>query len=205
MGKSQLFKPVRSWTHLSATAGSLCCLCLSLHHSRLEGLSPVRLFSPCPPPRSAGGCSAVWLPLHVTSLHRPCAVPPTSLPTALHPALTALGERNRGSLEGGAAIPGSGVISKWVYRWGWLPGALMGKAGGFQGCVFQQKYAESEPFSHTQNFQIKMSFQQIPQTPVKTACFQSWISWDHWGKSAKMTETCKVIKKALGEYLHHFY
>lgn len=68
----------------------------------------------------------------------------------------------------------------------------MGNAGVFQGFVFQQKYAESEPFSHTQNLQITTSFQQMPQPPVKAACFQ------------RMTEMCKLIKQALREYLHHF-
>ena len=62
---------------------------------------------------------------------------------------------------------------------GMVSRGLEGKAGGFQGLVFPQKYVEGEPLSHTENFQIKMSFQQIPQPPVKAACFQSWISWDH--------------------------
>lgn len=91
--------------------------------------------------------------------------PPCSHSTS--PSADCSKERNGGSLEGAAVIPGSGVISKSAYRWGQLPGTLVGKSIGFQGFVFQQKYAERELFSHIQDFPIKMIFKQIPHPPVK--------------------------------------
>lgn len=95
---------------------------------------------------------ALWSSTHITSPHLPCAVPPTSLLAAPHPPLpsgegTGAPWKEEVRLQAPKLFPRKIIEGDGSHRPWWVKQVVF-------TCFFQQKYGESRPFSHAQNFWI---------------------------------------------------